>query len=59
MTKVFYNGEYIELADELEPGYLELDLLTKNKNDLEDTIEIKNINLEDTIEFNLGDNNEQ
>lgn len=58
MTKVLYNGEYIELKDELEPGYLELDLLTESINDLEDTIEIKNINLEDTKEFNLGDLNE-
>lgn len=59
MTKVLYNGEFIDLKDELEPGYLELDLLTKKENNLENTIEIKNINLEDTIEFNPGEKNEQ
>lgn len=65
MTKVIYNGKEIELIDELEDGYMELDILTndeeniKLENDgdinLEDTIELKPINLEDTQEFKIGD----
>ncbi len=72
MTKVLLNGEYIELVDELEPGYLELDKLTDEDlgiDNQEDTIEINPINLEDTQEFvfpdlsstqeiPVGDNNE-
>lgn len=55
MTKVMYNGNEIELIDELEVGCRELDMLTNNlksKENLENTIELKKINLEDTIEFN-------
>ena len=61
MAKVLYNGNYIELKDELEPGYKELDLLTDVKSDLddlEDTIVIDSINLEDTQKLDLGDLNE-
>ena len=57
MTRVLYNGEYIELKDELEPGYKELDSLT-NKKDEENKNESPQINLEDTKEFDLGDLNE-
>ena len=38
MTKVMYNGNLIELADELEEGFVELDMLNplkKNNEDLE------------------------
>lgn len=55
MTKVLYNGEYIELCDELEKGYEELDLLESKKDNLEDTIELKKINFEDTQEFNFNE----
>ena len=55
MTRVLYNGEYIELCDELEKGYKELDLLEPKENNLEDTIELKKINLEDTQEFNFDE----
>ena len=61
MTKVMYNGKIIELADELDDGFEELDMLNplkKNSEDLENTIELKPINLEDTLEFFLGDTNE-
>ena len=61
MTKVKYNGEYIDLCDELEPGYEELDLLDAmddNLVNLEDTQEIRVNNLEDTQIIDLGDNNE-
>jgi len=64
--KVLYNGEYIELKEELEPGYEELDLhiINEEKNEsndknLEDTIEIKPINLEETQTFELGDLNDR
>lgn len=58
MVKVLYNGNYIELKDELEPGYAELDLLS-NDNDvnLEDTQELKFDNLENTKEWDFGDLN--
>lgn len=56
MAIVTYNGKEIELHSELEPGYMELDILTdlddRNQN-LEDTKEIKPINLEDTMEVDL------
>ena len=57
MTKVIYNGKEIELIDELEDGYMELDMLINDDkiNKLEDTIELKTINLEDTQEFQFGD----
>lgn len=58
MTKVMYNGNEIELLDELEVGYRELDMLTDKTNieeNLEDTIELKKINLENTVEFNVKD----
>ncbi|MBQ9853560.1 MAG: hypothetical protein IJO57_00820 [Bacilli bacterium] len=61
MTKVMYNGNLIELSDELEEGFAELDMLNplkKNREDLENTIELKPINLEDTMELFLGDTNE-
>lgn len=72
MTKVMLNGEEIELVDELEPGYLELDKLTDEDLGIDeqvDTIEIRPINLDDTqkLEFPdlsstqeipVGDNNE-
>ena len=61
MTKVLYNGTYIELCDELEPGYKELDMLNpvEEKNDyLEKTIEFDPINLDDTQEFDLDDTQE-
>ena len=38
MVKVLYNGEYIELEDEIEKGAKELDMITE-ENDLEDTKE--------------------
>lgn len=64
--KVLCNGEYIELQEELEPGYEELDLhiINEEKNEidekkLENTIEIKPINLEDTQTFELGDLNDR
>lgn len=51
MAKVLYNGELIELKDELEHGELELDLITENDKDvLEDTIEI-DFKLEDTLDL--------
>lgn len=54
MTKVLYYGKEIELIDELESGYMELDLLTEEiERKLEDTIELEPINLQDTIELNL------
>lgn len=61
MSKVMYNGNLIELSDELEEGFAELDMLNplkKNSDDLENTIELKPINLEDTMELFFGDTNE-
>ena len=55
MTKVLYNGEYIELEDELEEGYKELELLMPKKTDLDDTMELKKINFDDTQEFNFDE----
>lgn len=51
MTKVLYSGKIIELVDELEEGFAELDLLNPRKT-LEDTIELENINLD---KYNNGD----
>ena len=51
MTKVVVNGEIIILADELEKGEVELDLL-------QDEGKNENINLEDTIERRMKDINE-
>lgn len=58
--KVLCNGEYIEFKDELEPGYEELDLhiIEEEKNNninLENTIELKPVNLEDTQTYELGE----
>ena len=57
MGKLLYNGEYIEVDDELEKGYKELDLLdTSNKEEgLENTIEMKSINLDNTLELEKMD----
>lgn len=57
MTKVMYNGEEIELHSELEPGYMELDMLTDlddRDENLDNTLEMKSINLEDTQEIDLN-----
>lgn len=61
MTKVMYNGKIIELSDELEEGFAELDMLNPSKinnEELENTIELNPINLVDTKELFLGDINE-
>ena len=60
MTVVKYHGTDSEVCDELEPGYRELDLITKVErvNDLDDTKEIKLDSLEDTQIINIGDNHE-
>lgn len=58
MTKIMYKGKEIELHSELEPGYMELDMLTDLESrgqNLEDTMEMKPINLEDTMEIKLDD----
>ena len=58
MTKVIYNSKEIELVDELEDGYMELDMLTDNDkktNNLDDTMELKPVNLEDTMEIKVID----
>ena len=44
MIKVLYNGEYIELEDEIEKGSKELDMLI-DEDDLEETQEF-NIDLD-------------
>lgn len=57
MTKVMYNGNEIELADELEYGYKELDMLIKEKRTvdrLEENIELNNINLDNVFELKLN-----
>lgn len=67
MTKVMYNGKYVELQDELEPGFLELDILNgaenqkdNTENNLEDTKILNLFDLDDTQELKFGDlNNEQ
>lgn len=57
MTKVIYNGQEIELIDELEDGYMELDMLTNDEkfNKLDDTVELKTLNFEDTVELKTVD----
>lgn len=45
MTKVVVNGETIILADEMEKGKVELDLIQDDEN----------INLENTIELRVED----
>ena len=47
MKKVLYHGEYINIEDELEQGYLELDLLDPDVNNimLENTLEMEAINI--------------
>lgn len=63
--KVLCNGEYIEFKDELEPGFKELDLhiideeaVENNNINLENTIELKSVNLEDTQPYELGELND-
>lgn len=56
MTKVEYNGKEIELEDEFEKGFMELDLMTDNDEpdkDLDKTVEIDIEELEKTKELNL------
>lgn len=48
MTKVVLNGDLIELDDEIEKGKIEFDLLQPEEDN-------ENVNLEDTIEINFGD----
>lgn len=45
-----YKGKPYEIIDELEPGEMELDMLTE-KDNLEDTIEFPNNFLEQTMQF--------
>ena len=72
MTKLLYNGEYIDLPDRAEIEYFDHDLSAnedenlENKENsekvdsinLEDTIIDFNLNLEDTKELDLSDNYE-
>jgi len=53
MKKYLYNGEYIELNTDLEEGAYELDMLTENEV-LDDTLELKKIDLNDTLELDLN-----
>ena len=48
MTRVTYNGNIIELKDKLEKGERELDLITQDDINLEDTMEL-NLKLDDTL----------
>lgn len=57
MAIVTYNGKEIELHSELEPGYMELDILTDlddRDENIDNTLEMKSINLEDTQEIDLN-----
>lgn len=55
MVKILYNGEYIELESELEPGTKELDIYTE-VDDLEDTKEFnKELDFDNTAEFDFSD----
>lgn len=55
MVKILYNGEYIELESELEPGTKELDIYT-DVDDLEDTKEFnKELDFDNTTEFDFSD----
>ena len=75
MVKVMYHGKEIDIADKLEKGELELDtmdgFIKEKKDDSEDfintkeikinndTIKIKPINLDETLQMNIiGDENE-
>ena len=53
MKKYLYNGEYIELNTDLEEGAYELDILTENEVS-DDTLELKKIDLNDTLELDLN-----
>lgn len=55
MVKVKYNGKEINLASKLEKGEEELDILIDDKN-AEDTIEIPNEYLEDTLDLSKMSN---
>lgn len=55
MIKVKYNGKEINLASKLEKGEEELDILIDDKN-AEDTIEIPNEYLEDTLDLSKMSN---
>lgn len=58
MTKVKYNNEEIELEDEFEEGFMELDLITNDEetnDELENTMEIDIEELDKTKEFNFND----
>lgn len=55
MVKVKYNGKEINLASKLEKGEEELDILINDKN-AEDTIEIPNEYLEDTLDLSKMSN---
>ena len=75
MVKVMYHGKEIEISDKLQKGELELytmdGFIKDKKSNLEDfsntkeikinndTIKIKPINLDDTLQMNIiGDENE-
>lgn len=54
MVKVLYNGEYIELEDEIEKGVKELDMITE-EDDLEDTKEFTiDLDFENTYEYDFS-----
>ena len=64
MTKVLYNGKYIELKDKLEPGFLELDILNgceDQENSIESNLEgtkiLNLLDLDDTQELKFEDLN--
>ncbi len=61
MTKVMYNGNEIEIADDLEKGFMELDLITDDNevnSELEKTMEIDIDELEKTKNLELNDLND-
>ena len=54
MIKVLYNGEYIELKDEIEKGSKELDMLI-DEDDLEETQEFNiDLDFENTYEYDFS-----
>lgn len=53
MAKYLYNGEYIEINTDFDEGVYELDMLTENEI-LENTLELKKIDLNDTLELVLN-----
>lgn len=57
MTKLNYNGEEIEIDDELEKGYMELDLMTDDNEELDKTIELDVNSLDKTVELSTDDLN--